>query len=242
MDQVPCAFVLGRNNTLNHVGHEAWVASIGGDGLRKRQCTLMPTVRAYGKQIVPLVIIFRGKGIGLKQEEWDFYESLEGVRVVFQPKAWCDTQIMLWYVLNVLKPALLEHGICTKEQLLFLDNLGAHRVREVTQLLSELNIYSFFTAPGCTDVCAPIDHHVGALLKTYMRKYYHKDCEHGTNYNLWRNATYNKANKSLCAYNRRKLLATWATAAWGDLKLNESMLLKAFLHTGQLSYFGYSVI
>ena len=232
MDQIPVAFVLGRNSTLNEVGHEAWVASIGGDGLRKRQATLMPTMRAFGKQIVPLVIIFRGKGVGLTQAEWDFYGSLEGIRVIFQPKAWCDTGVMTWYVLHILRPALIENGICSEEQLLFLDNLGAHRVDVVTQLLRELNIYPFFTAPGCTDVAAPIDHHVGGLLKTYMRQFYQADCEHSNNYNLWRNAAYNKSNKALCALNRRCLIAKWASFAWCNLKQKPDLFLKAFLHTG----------
>ena len=143
---------------------------------------------------------------------------------------------MTWYVLHILRPALIENGICSEEQLFFLDNLGAHRVDVVAQLLRELNIYPFFTAPGCTDVAAPIDHHVGGLLKTYMRKFYQADCEHSINYDIWRNAAYNKSNKALCALNRRCLIAKWASFSWCNLKHQPDLFLKAFLHTGSCNF------
>ena len=193
----------------------------------------MPTIRALGIQIVPLVLIFRGTGEQITAEEWAFYDSLENITVVFQPKAWCDQDVMLWYLTDVLAPALIKHGLATEDQLILLDNLGSHKTPTVQRAMDALGLLPFYTAPGCTDVGAPVDHHVGNRLKKYMRDQYEADCEPGRNYDLWRNATYNAENEALCAKNRRKLMAKWAADAWNDLILNNvQALFNAFLHTG----------
>ena len=171
MDQIPLPFILARNSSLNHIGHEAWVASVGGCGLRKRQATLMPTIRAQGKQIVPLVIIFRGTGAGIKDTELEYYRSLPGIVVKFQPKAWCDERVMVWYVREVLVPALAAAGI-SREILMFLDNLGAHKTDYALEAMRAVGVYFEFTAPGCTDVCAPVGNLQTSLSRVCVRAFH----------------------------------------------------------------------
>ena len=76
MDQVPLAFVLDSERTLSSIGESVWMAVPKGSGLAKRQATLQVCIRPEGEQLVKLLIIFRGTGSRLNQEERDLYASL----------------------------------------------------------------------------------------------------------------------------------------------------------------------
>ena len=91
MDQTPLPFVLDDNKTYEKQGaEEVWFAT-GQSGLEKRQCTVQLAIFADGS-ILPPLIIFRGKGLRIKlaeKQQWD-----QRVKVVFQPKGWCDETVM----------------------------------------------------------------------------------------------------------------------------------------------------
>ena len=95
MDQTPPPFVMDDNKTYESKGaKEVWCVT-GASGLDKRQCTAQLTIFADGSVLPPL-LIFRGQGKRIKTEErrrWD-----QGVKVTFQPNAWCDENIMLEWV------------------------------------------------------------------------------------------------------------------------------------------------
>ena len=92
-----------------------------GDADKKRMGNLHLMIRCSdvgGMQPKP-VIIFRGKGIRISQEErqkWD-----KRVEVMFQPKAWVDQNLANEWVLK----SASKYMTTQKKHLLFMDNLHA---------------------------------------------------------------------------------------------------------------------
>ena len=121
---------------------------------------------------------------------------------------------------------------CTvDEQLLLLDNLF-HQTECNRAQMKDLGIVPLFLATHCTDVAAPIDHHVGCLLKVKIQALYEKDLE--KNYKLWRGSDEGSPSEFLDAVLRRKKMASWLDAAWGELRVLKTFFLKAFISTGCL--------
>ena len=92
MDQTPLPFVMDDGKAYNQTGSkEIWCAS-GSSGLEKRQCTVQLTIFADEVSRVRPVVIFRGKGLGIKAEEKrKWYKR---VKVLFQKNAWCEEKMM----------------------------------------------------------------------------------------------------------------------------------------------------
>jgi hypothetical protein len=231
VDQVPMPFSYPRNRSLNKIGEQCKIIGVS-PGLAKRQCTIHLTIRAWGEQIVPPVIIFKGRGAQVEPSEVAFYNSI-GIKVYFQKKAWCDTTFMEWYILNVFNPSVRASGDLG-EQLLMLDNLNSHYAQRSIDAMKECNIYPFFLAKNCTDVGAPVDHHVGALLKVYIKSCYEKNLEKPGQYELWRGQGDPDVPVYLTAGRRRRLMASWLDEAWISLKSRSSLFLHAFTSTGCL--------
>ena len=155
-----------RKRSLNPIGTACKINSVLSAGLSKRQCSIHLTIRAWGKQIVPPVIIFKGKGLTQTDEEMIAWARLNHVLVYYQRRAWCDSSFFEWWILNVFNKYIRESGDLD-EQLLMLDNLGAHMTENNMDLMISLGIVPFYLAKNCTDVAAPVDHHVGCYLKTF---------------------------------------------------------------------------
>ena len=71
-----------------------WIAS-GQSGLEKRQCIIQLAMFADDKILSPL-IIFRGQGLRINAANKK--KSDRRVKFVFQPKAWCEMNIMKSWV------------------------------------------------------------------------------------------------------------------------------------------------
>ena len=196
-----------------------------GSGLDKRQATIQLCIRACDKQIVRIAIIFRGQGLRLSQEELQFYAALDPrIRVYFQPKAWADSQICLaWLEDFAADTAELraEYG----EVLLGMDNLSSQQSLPMRSRMAELGIIAAFTPPDCTDLVAPVDHNVGALLKHLMSIFYHETL--AANQDDW-------MNNSVSASERRMLMAGWLVDSWEILQKYPRVLKQAFVRTGFL--------
>ena len=81
-------------------------------------------------------------------------------------------------------------------------------------------------------MAAPIDHHVGCLLKNIMRKFYEADLEQ--NYALWRGCGDEGVFSVLDAVARKIKMAQWLDAAWGELRVMDLFLWRSFVSTGCL--------
>ena len=89
MDQTPLPFDLNSGKTYADKGSKTvWCRSVGGSGMDKRQATVQLTVYADGRPRVKPLVIFRGTGQRIKQQERQKYDCR--VTVQFQPNAWCD--------------------------------------------------------------------------------------------------------------------------------------------------------
>jgi hypothetical protein len=157
--------------------------------------------------------------------------SLPNIKVYYQPKAWCDHHFFEWYLINVFNPAIRRTGDL-RDQLLCLDNLTAHDRQTSIDLMAELGIYPFYLAANCTDVAAPIDHHVGALLKVKVRHRYELNLEEPGQFEMWRGE--GEVYSDLSTSRRRCLMATWLDEAWVSMRPMRLFFLRAFTSTGCL--------
>ena len=144
-DQIPVPFAMPCKRTLNCIGDRAPTRQDVPSGLSKRQATIHLTLRADGEQIVPPVLIVRGTGTRVSKEEKKHYRSLKHVVVYFQTKAWADGDFILWYFDEVFVPALRKNGLMD-DQIVFLDNLGSHKVDYVKEYMMSNGLYPMYLA------------------------------------------------------------------------------------------------
>ena len=224
-------FAYPRTRSLNPIGKPCKISGVLASGLSKRQASIHLTIRAVGEQVVPPVLILRGLGRAVDPTEFAHYLGLENIKGYYQPKAWCDTHFFQWYLTEVFNPAVRETGEL-RDQLLCLDNLTAHDRSSSIELMKELGIQPFYLAAHCTDVAAPVDHHVGALLKLKIRELYEANLEVPGQFDLWRGE--GDIHSDLSTAHRRCLMATWLNGAWASMKHMQSFFLSAFTSTGCL--------
>lgn len=75
------------------------------------------------------------------------------------------------------------------------------------------------------DVVAPVDHNVGAHMKSIIAKYFHAEMD--VHQAEWE-------NKNLSAGCRRMLMATWVLHAWARCSKKDYLLRQSFVSTGFL--------
>ena len=171
MDQTTLPFVLDDNKTYDKKGAaEVWIAS-GQSGLEKHQCTIQLTVFADEKTLPPL-IIFRGHGLrinGTGKNEWD-----RRVNVVFQPKAWCDENIMKSWVSEDWDnyfPNPATRGSTRK--ILFADIHRAQETGSVKQLLHKKKTILINIPGSATSRAQPLrwllTNHLKIVFKNYSK-------------------------------------------------------------------------
>lgn len=102
MDQSPLPFDLNKGKTYETTGTTKVWCRTKKSGLDYRQATLQCCIFSdCVKRIKPLVI-FRGTGQRIPFSEKVKYDSR--VVVQFQQNAWCDEQVMLFWINNMWKP------------------------------------------------------------------------------------------------------------------------------------------
>ena len=230
VDSIPVSFSHPRKRSYNPVRTPCRINAMVSSSWSKRQGTIHLTIRAFGPQVVPPVLIVSGKGMRGTPEEMAHWLGLKHVLVYYQPKAWCDRHFQAWYLLNVFDKCIKESGDL-REQLLCLDNLSSHKTPEILELMSELKITPHWLPTYCTDVAAPVDHHVGALLKNFIRQKYEKSLENPDNFLLWREQD---ERAHLSRSRRRMLMAEWLDMAWDELRVKSQIFVRAFTSTGCL--------
>jgi hypothetical protein len=221
MDQIPLPFVFESKRTLHLKGEsDVPIRHPHGSGLEKRQCTVQLCIRAEGPQHVRPMLIFRGLG-QVSRSELDFYAAMTDIVVVWQPKAWADRRVMMDW-LDTFSDDIGGDPTTREEVMLGMDQHGPQMVDEFLQGMRENRVYGVYTPVNCTDVAAPIDHHVGARLKEKMKHLYFRDFEE--NMDRW--------CYELTAQDRRMKIATWLSEAWADLKQDGRFFRAVFQSTG----------
>ena len=115
--------------------------------------------------------------------------------------------------------------------MLVLDNLGCHVSPATQECLAQMNTHAVNPPVNCTDIVAPIDHHVGEWIKKRMARRYAAALS--TNWDVWRTAS---ENDNLSATRRRQFMAEWLDEALEELyaPANEKFLRSSFESTGIL--------
>lgn len=170
MDQIPIEFSGTCRKTYNRIGDRSG-CRLGDPSMSdagKRFCTIQMTIRAGGKQIVPIDLIFRRKdSVGLSAAEMAHYAALPNVRVRFQSKAWADEGVILDYLQDFRRDTK-DLG----EVMLGMDNHGSQQTPLCRTFMDYLNIVPVYTPANCTDVVSPCDHHVGRDLQVALVEKY----------------------------------------------------------------------
>ena len=116
-----------------------------------------------------------------------------------------------------------------RERMLVLDNLiGIHTSNSTIRSMTKDRTFPVFPPPNCTDLVAPINHHVGALLKQRMKK--SNAAALMRNWDTWRTK---ENNGSLCAKRRRMMMAGWLEEAWNELREDSDFIRSSFESTGR---------
>ena len=222
MDQTPLPFVLEDNKTYATKGSdEIWCAT-GSSGLDKRQCTVQLTIFANGSAHVPPLLIFRGKGMRINQEErrkWD-----KRVSVKFQEKAWCDERIMKDWISEHWGNTLVNpKTVGSDGKILFADVHTAQQTQAVKIMLRKCDTTLINVPPGTTSRVQPLDVAINKPFKTYVREQFEK--------HLNENLQLYLENK-LTAGDRRILTTKWVANAWQKVKQNKDLIIRSFLKCG----------
>ena len=118
-------------------------------------------------------------------------------------KAWTSGKLL--YSSPLVKD-IRKHIPLDKEVMLGLDRLPAQSTAYFLKTCAELNIIPVYTPPDCTDVVAPIDHHLGAQLKRLMQGCYKEAVE-------------NFRSASTSQFQRRVMMAGRLSGAWKSMTL-----------------------
>ena len=221
MDQTPLPFVMDDNRTYEKTGaSEVWIAS-GQSGLEKRQCTVHLTIFADGSAL-PALLIFRGKGLRInpaEKKQWD-----RRVKVVFQPKAWCDEAIMKKWIEedwnNVFHnpPTPGSSG-----KILYADVHKAQQTPDVKQWLHKCKTTLINVPGGTTSRVQPLDVCINKPFKNYVREFFEQHLD--SNLELY-------VDGKLSASERRVLTTKWVGGAWDRIKKDKELIRHSFKKCG----------
>ena len=150
MDQTPLPFIFSGGETYACMGeHSVWVRG-GASGLDKCQCTGQLTLFADSEPRVKPLLIFRGTGKRIALSQLVRYDRR--VVVKFQPNAWCDEDMMKFWVRQMWAP------ICDGPMHLILDVHRAQTTEAIQTILAQECQTAYTYVPGgCTSLAQPVD-------------------------------------------------------------------------------------
>ena len=222
MDQTPLPFVLNDGKTYDVTGaNEVWCASAA-SGLDKRQCTVQLTAFADGISRVRPLVIFRGQGKRISKKESDAWDSR--VKVMFQPNAWCDEEIMKawieseWNNVFTNKPTPGSTG-----KILVLDMHRAQQTDVVKALLKKHKTTLVSIPGGCTSRIQPLDVSLNKPFKSAVRAQVDKHMF--DNLQLY-------TDGGISASDRRILMTKWIATAWQEVCGKKDMIVRSFKKCG----------
>jgi hypothetical protein len=186
MDQTPMPFEFLTNRTYAPTGSDAVQIKATHPGWEKRQATLMLTVFADGVALIPPIIIFHGLSDSERRRPRNRREQRifdaenaryhNGVIVTSNSEAYCNGEVMLWWIKEFLVPALegAVAGLAPHERppsLFALDAVSFHRTEEVKSVLRQHNIVPAAIPAGCTSLLQPLDVSVNSPFKKKLQDY-----------------------------------------------------------------------
>ena len=216
MDQTPLPFSFCDGETYTDTGEQSvWVRG-GGSGLDKRQCTVQLTLFADGEQRVKPLLIFRGKGKRISFAEQLKYDRRVVVR--FQPNAWCDEDIMRFWIKNCWKPS------CSGPMHLVLDLHRAQKTQEIQDVLeAECNTSITYVPGGCTSLVQPVDVSFNKPFKSAVERQATQHMQENLG-----SYVHGQINASA----RRVLFTKWVGQAWEEVSADKELIIRSFKKCG----------
>ena len=220
VDQTPLPFTFNKGkgyddkgtSTVWHRGHAS--------GLEKRQCTVQLTVFADGKARVKPLLIFRGKGLRIAAAETRQYDGRVVVR--FQENAWCDEEMMKFWIRSMWRRPFGEDA--SRSKLLVADVHRAQTTDAVQEmLLRECHTAVALVPPGTTSLVQPLDVSVNSEFKSIVER--HQNQHMHENVSLY-------VEGKITASQRRVLITKWVGQAWAEVCTNKDMVCRAFAKCG----------
>lgn len=226
-DQIPISFIQAKRRSYNPKNTPCWLITHGPSSTAKRSATLVLTLRAGGPQIIPPMLLFRGKGCLDSELLAELDEH--GIAYAFNEKAWaneasCMEHLVFFHQLVKAKcPEFTEH-------MLLLDGLSCQATSAYIELALDLHILPVYFPPNCTHLVQPVDHRVAAFIKKCLASLFKKEEE--LMYELWQQY---RDNGSMKPRYQRNMILKWIGCAWKELCTGQPILLQhAFTSTGCL--------
>ena len=189
-------------------------------GLEKRQCTVQLTVFADGRARVKPLLMFRGKGLRIAEIERKQYDGRVVVR--FQDNAWCDEEIMKFWVGNMWKRPFGDD--VGRKKLLVADVHKAQTTNVIQDMLiSECQTALALVPPGTTSLIQPLDVSINSEFKNIIERL--------QNQHMHGNVIMYIEGK-ISASQRRVLISKWVGQAWTEICSKKEMISHAFEKCG----------
>jgi hypothetical protein len=186
-----------------------------------RDATVVMCLNAGTGTVQPhLMLVFAGLGKGLSASEWEVLRSdNNNIKVVFQSKAYMDSELMLTYAKDwrdIRAECATTEFPANAPAIVWCDGLGAHGLETVKEAFREANTVIGFLPTGCTDVVQLIDAGPGKrlkdLIKSHLEEWSRSNAE---NLRAWR---VGPSDGGLTASQRRCLLFRAVSRSWSQFK------------------------
>ena len=231
-DETPMALSGSGKRTLSPSGY-GYVPKASGAS-DKRPITFTVCIAAEvedgGPQPVKPAVVLRGKGLRLPEEEKATWARLGNhVQVYYQPKAWASSAVCLAWLEQFdldTRHIARKHGI----RVLGFDGLPGHLCVAFKRRAEQLGIFLVCVPPDCTDVLAPVDHHVALTCKRLVKKLYLMDLEAH-----WIRWSRGSEEGGFTDSQKRIKLTEWTAAAWAvmnDDTAYQHLFRQSFVSTG----------
>ena len=132
---------------------------------QKLPVTVFLTSRAAGKKLETLIVLPARPGGTIETKEIPTVPK--DVRYTVQEEGWTNERVMLFYLSNVLGPAIKRRN---RPQLLLLDAFSVHLTEIVRSKMVEMGIQWMYVPEGATSVCQPLDCVIMRMFKARMRE------------------------------------------------------------------------
>jgi hypothetical protein len=218
-------------------------------GWENRMCTLQLTVFADGIQRAKPVLIFKGSpNKKEKRRVKEIRQYHTNVIVVWNAKAYSNTQEILWWIKNQYAGAT-EYALSKREpRLLCLDAFAPHKTqgvnipenetegakaqrlaeqegnRQIKEELAKLNTTVSIIPGGCTGYVQVLDVSINKLVKKFIEE--EEQIYYDNNLDTFAAETVNIGQ-------RRILMTWWVATAWKRVHDEyQDLIVKTFKHVG----------
>ena len=216
IDQTPLPFIFSSGETYADTGERSvWVHG-GTSGLDKRQCTVQLTLLADGEPRMKPLLIFRGTGKRISFNEIVRYN--QRVIVKFQANAWCDEDMMKFWVRQMWKP------VCDGPIHLILDVHRAQTAEEIQTIFArECQTTYTYIPGGCTSMMQPVDVSFNRPFKSAVERLASQHMQENLQ---------GYVQGKFDASTRRVLFTQWVGQAWEEVSADKEMVKRSFRKCG----------